>query len=61
MWHDLAVALCLLLVIEGLLPSISPGTWKRMVLALSEVPERQIRMAGLIFMLAGVILLGLIN
>ena len=61
MWHDLAVALCLLLVIEGLLPSISPGTWKRMVLALSEVPERQIRTVGLIFMLAGVILLNLIN
>ena len=61
MWHDLAVALCLLLVIEGLLPSISPGTWKRMVLALSEVPERQIRMAGLIFMFAGAFILYLIN
>ncbi len=61
MWHDLAVAFCLLLVIEGLLPAISPGLWKRMVLTLSEAPERQIRMAGLGFLFAGAVLLYLIN
>ncbi len=61
MWHDLAVALCLLLVIEGLLPAISPGSWKRMVLNLSEAPERQIRMAGLVFIFTGAVLLYLVN
>jgi len=61
MWHDLAVALCLLLVIEGLLPAISPGGWKRMVASLGESSERHIRMAGLGFMCAGALLLFLIN
>ncbi len=61
MWHDLAVALCLLLVIEGLLPSLAPGVWKRMVLTLSEAPERQIRLAGLAFMFSGAVLLYLVN
>ncbi len=61
MWHDLAVALCLLLVIEGLLPSLAPGAWKRMVLTLSEAPERQIRLAGLAFMFSGAVLLYLVN
>ena len=61
MWHDLAVAFCLLLVIEGLLPAISPGLWKRMVLTLSEAPERHIRMAGLGFLVTGAFVLYLIN
>ena len=61
MWHDLAVALCLLLVIEGLLPAISPGAWKRMVASLGEAPEHYIRMAGMGFMCAGALLLFLIN
>ena len=61
MWHDLAVALCLLLVIEGLLPSLVPGLWKRMVLTLSDAPERRIRMAGLVFMFTGAVLLYLVN
>ncbi len=61
MWHDLAVAFCLLLVIEGLLPAISPGGWKRLLASLGEVPERHIRQAGLGFMCAGALLLFLIN
>lgn len=61
MWHDLAVAFCLLLVIEGLLPAISPGGWKRVLASLGEVPERHIRRVGLGFMCAGALLLFLIN
>ena len=61
MWHDLAVALCLLLVIEGLLPALSPGAWKRLVASLGETPEHHIRLAGLGFMCLGALLLFLIN
>lgn len=61
MWHDLAVAFCLLLVIEGLLPAINPGAWKRLVSTLSEAPESDIRLAGLGFLVTGAFVLYLIN
>ncbi len=61
MWHDLAVGFCLLLVIEGLLPAVNPGAWKRAVLLLSEATDGQIRAAGLSFLFAGAFLLYLIN
>ncbi len=51
----------MLLVIEGLLPAISPGLWKRAALMLSEAPERRIRMAGLGLLFAGAVLLYLVN
>jgi uncharacterized protein YjeT (DUF2065 family) len=39
MWHDIAVALCLVFVIEGMMPFISPGQWRKMVfnVVISEV------------------------
>lgn len=61
MWHELLVAFCLVLVIEGLLPSINPGMWKRLVMGLGEVSDRQIRIAGLTFMFIGAFLLYLFN
>jgi uncharacterized protein len=61
MWHDLAVAFCLMLVIEGILPFIDPKRWRRMLLMLDEIDDTTMRLIGLGSMLAGMILLLIIN
>jgi len=60
MWEDLLRALCLMLVIEGILPFLYPARWRQLVVALADVSDRQLRVAGLISMLAGVALLFII-
>jgi uncharacterized protein YjeT (DUF2065 family) len=61
MWHDIAVAFCLMLVIEGIIPFISPGRWRRMLLMLDQIDDNTMRMIGLGSMLAGTALLYIIN
>ena len=52
---NLATALCLVLVIEGLFLFASPRVWKRMAEQLQQIDERTLRMVG-----AGMIAVGLI-
>lgn len=57
MWQDLFTAFCLMLVIEGIIPFLYPGRWRDAVQRLSQMDDRSMRLAGLISMLAGVLLL----
>jgi uncharacterized protein len=52
---SLAAALCLVLVLEGLLLFASPRLWKRMAEQLQQIDERTLRMIG-----AGMVVLGLV-
>lgn len=61
MWHDLAVAFCLMLVIEGILPFLDPKRWRRLLVLLDQVDDNTMRMMGLASMLTGTIALVLIN
>ena len=56
-WHELAVAGCLVLIIEGVLPFLNPARWRSMVAVLAQISDQQIRIIGLFSMLLGVILL----
>lgn len=56
-WSDLAAAFALYLVIEGMLPFVSPAGMKRAMAAFSAMPDRQLRVAGLLAMVAGLLLL----
>jgi hypothetical protein len=58
--HDLWVALCLVLVLEGMGPFISPGGWRSMMTQLSQTDEGFIRIVGLVLMLLGTFLLYMI-
>jgi uncharacterized protein YjeT (DUF2065 family) len=60
-WHDLGIALCLVLVIEGIVPFLYPRRWKEMVALLAQVDDRTMRIVGLVSMLSGTGLLYLIN
>tara|TARA_B110000444_G_scaffold227808_1_gene233179 strand:+ start:380 stop:565 length:186 start_codon:yes stop_codon:yes gene_type:complete len=61
MLHELAVAFCLMLVIEGIIPFISPGRWRKMLLVLDQIDDNTMRIIGLGSMLAGTVLLLMIN
>ncbi|MCF6354253.1 MAG: DUF2065 domain-containing protein [Candidatus Polarisedimenticolaceae bacterium] len=61
MWHDLFVALALVMVIEGMLPFLNPNGMRQMMRKMSEMDDRTLRMTGLASMLVGVTVLYLIN
>ena len=53
-WSDLFAALALYLVLEGIMPFLSPHSVKRLMLALAGMQDRQLRLCGLVSMGAGV-------
>ena len=54
-------ALALVLVVEGLLPFISPGGWRRMFTQLLQLNDGQIRFFGLMTIVAGLLLLWVVS
>ena len=56
-WQVLPVALALVLIIEGIVPFLSPGTWRKMMLGVAQEHDRFIRNVGLGSMLFGLALL----
>ena len=61
MWNELAVALCLVLIIEGVIPFLAPGRWRQLAVTLAEVDDRVVRILGLASMLVGAGLLYLVR
>ena len=61
MWHDVGIALCLVLVIEGIIPFLYPKRWKEMVAVIAEIDDKTMRIVGFISMVTGTGLLYLIN
>ena len=60
-WEDLGRALALALVIEGLLPFAAPAFWRQLMLRLSTLDDRELRMVGLMSMIAGLVSLQAIH
>jgi uncharacterized protein YjeT (DUF2065 family) len=59
MESTLLVAIGLMLVIEGLLPFISPRVWRETFRRVTELADGQIRFIGLSSLVLGVVLLTL--
>lgn len=60
-WSDLLAAFALYLVIEGIMPFASPRGWKQSIELIAQLSDRQLRIIGLVSMIAGVILLAAIR
>jgi len=60
-WHDLGAAVALLLVLEGILPFLNPQGVRRVIETIAGLSDAQLRFAGLSSMLAGLVLLYVIN
>jgi hypothetical protein len=52
-WYELAIAFCLVMILEGILPFLYPHRWRRMVEQLSTIDDSTLRIIGLISMLLG--------
>ena len=57
MWENFFNAIALMLILEGILPFLSPQMWRETFRKLIEINDNQIRFIGLTTMLAGVLLL----
>lgn len=53
MWQEIGIALCLVLVLEGILPFLYPARWKDTVVQLARLSDRHLRLIGLASMLLG--------
>jgi uncharacterized protein len=60
-WHDLAAALGLMLVIEGILPFLSPAGLRSVFTRLAQMDDAALRMAGAVSMVAGVAVVWLVR
>ena len=59
--HDLLAALCLVLVLEGLILFAAPKVWKNIVEQARELEPRQLRIIGGVMVGLGVLALRLVN
>jgi len=59
MWEALFTAVALVLVIEGILPFLSPQKWRSMMQRVTHNNDHVIRMIGLTSMIVGAILMTL--
>ncbi|KAB7628357.1 DUF2065 domain-containing protein [Alkalilimnicola sp. S0819] len=61
MWQDLFSALALVLVLEGIMPFLSPDGLRRSLLGIARLDDRVLRVMGLGSMLLGALLLYLVR
>ncbi|MEC7859706.1 MAG: DUF2065 domain-containing protein [Pseudomonadota bacterium] len=57
MWHEIITTIALLLIIEGMIPFISPDSYKKFVVKMSELNDYNLRLIGLVSMIIGVLIL----
>jgi hypothetical protein len=51
----LFLAFALMLVVEGILPFLSPGSWRQTMLRVAQMTDGQLRFLGLTSMLVGLL------
>ena len=61
MWESIIPALALVLVIEGILPFLSPRTWREAMAQAVRLPDNVLRILGFVSMMAGVVILYLVH
>ncbi|UVE17548.1 DUF2065 domain-containing protein [Pseudomonas sp. LS44] len=61
MWQELGIAVCLVLVLEGILPFLYPRRWRETIAQVLQLSDRHLRLIGLASMLLGTALLYLLH
>jgi uncharacterized protein YjeT (DUF2065 family) len=61
MWQQLLIGLALVLIIEGIMPFLSPGGMRNLMKAMSEMDDNALRMSGFVSMMIGLALLYIVN
>ncbi len=60
-WQEIFTAISLILLIEGLIPFISPNTYRIFTHKMSKLNNDNLRIVGLVSIILGLILLFLVN
>ena len=60
-WADFWAAMAIVLILEGLIPFISPRGYKNMVQQMAAMPEKMLRIVGLVLMAGGLLFLYLVR
>jgi len=58
---DILTAICLVMVLEGILPFLNPDGYKNAVRAMLDLDNSKMRIIGLSSMIAGVVLLAIVR
>lgn len=58
---DILTAICLVLVLEGILPFLNPDGYKSAIRSMLDLDNNRMRIIGLSSMIAGVILLTIVR
>lgn len=58
---DLLAAVAIAMILEGIMPFVSPKGWKAMVSKIAQFPEQQLRTFGFLLMLSGVAFLYMVR
>lgn len=61
MWTDILTAFALYMIIEGMIPFVGPHLFRRSVMRISEMDDNQLRVTGLLVMVAGLVLLFIVR
>lgn len=61
MFVEILTAICLVLVLEGILPFLSPQGYKSAMRAMLDLDDSKMRIIGLSSMIAGVVLLTIVR
>jgi hypothetical protein len=61
MWESIIPALALVLVLEGMMPFLSPKNWREAMAQAAQLPDNVLRIMGFCSMLAGVIILYIVR
>jgi len=61
MWDNLLAAFALVLVLEGLMPFLSPSTLRRTMQQIIRLPDQTLRIIGLVSMVSGALILYLLR
>ena len=61
MWQELAVALSLVLIIEGILPFLSPDRWRMLAYRMADLDSRSVRWVVLLGMVSGLLMLSVLR
>ncbi|PHS73842.1 MAG: hypothetical protein COB22_01170 [Cycloclasticus sp.] len=60
-WQELFTAVALVLILEGVIPFMSPDILRKTYQRLAEMGDQTVRISGLVSMIAGVLLLTLVR
>ena len=60
-WNDFLAALALVLVIEGMIPFVNPQSLRRILATVAQLDDRSLRIAGLVSMILGLVMLYIVR